>query len=474
MTPLRLRFSGALILAALAISRAATATPPSVNVHVQGADGVAIPDGWPLTVGVPYAKDASVGAGNVGTAFAFQAGGAGAPADVDLRATWQDGGNAQWVGVDFQFAAGEDNYTLVAGTGTAAHPDPVTVTTGASEHTVSTTDLVAVVPLSGGPLLQSVSIGGHTVISQGTNAVQWLEIADGSRYEAVVAAVTVEKAGGLHSILRAEGDYVKVGAADVGGHFVTRLHFYAGQRMIGIQHTYIWDADPDLFKLAELAVDFRTAMPTGRAGTARHDGTDDRVTVVMNPGEALSVYQRDHFHWALDPDTSQQPAYRLDHDQPLSPVFTPDPDDKAGSWIGVQDGTVTTALVLRDLWEQFPKRLQAEEDRITAYLWSSRSGNPAVDAGYLDLTLAGIEAFAGGVNRATDDATLADGPFFWTMKNWESKTKLWTKYKSTYVADTSGDAIDPTRHGQDPRSSSRVRTGCEPMERRDPEGDCLR
>jgi hypothetical protein len=53
--------------------------------------------------------------------------------------------------------------------------------------------------------------------------------------------------------------------------------------------------------------------------------------------------------------------------------------ERAGHWIRAEKRDRGVTLALKDLWQQYPKELRAEPDRLTCYLWSSNFGGPMMD-----------------------------------------------------------------------------------------------
>ncbi|MDJ0786174.1 MAG: hypothetical protein QNK05_05160 [Myxococcota bacterium] len=447
----RLLFIAATGFVLVGSSPPAIGVPPTVGIEVKSVVGT--PDGWPLSVGVPLARAASLPRSdvesNLGLSLADGLGTAG-PAALELRSAWQDddGTNptstdpAQWVGVDFQYVVGQDSYTVGPATAPVAHPDPVLVTPNATNYTISTGDMVAVVPKAGqGPLLESVSVDGSAVVDQGTDPVQWFQDRRDPRrmHHARSDMVTVEKDNGLHAIVKVKGRYVDQTTQTDTCHFVTRLHFYAGHEMIGIQHTFIFEGDPTQLQIDEMALEFKAAGTNIIAAAADADESRTWVREPLAAGESLSAYQKDHYHWGVDPVVAE--PFTVDKIDSAGAVTNFADGIKAGPWAAAHDGTTTTGLILRDLWEQFPKQLLVTRDGITAYLWSSRDGGTGgvPEDPPLDLSVEGMQDFQGGVDDQNDVPSAADGPFFWEMKNIGSE---WEDYKEFHNVDD--DRTNPT------------------------------
>jgi hypothetical protein len=260
---------------------------------------------------------------------------------------------------------------------------PVRINKEQETFVVTTGGLKAEVPRQGG-LMRRVWLKDELLLEHGRNDGNWLTTVDGTRHGEAGAKAVVEREGPLHATIRVDGVY-----ADPAGkpscRWTARLHFYAGQPMIHLVHTFTWVGRADQFKIRDLAISFGLARAATEAAADKSDETlGESVSRPLPPGEMLSLLQDQHWHWG--------------HGESHFGILSGKPDrpaeiasgKKAGSWIGAGDGRWALTLALRDLWQQFPKELRAEPDRLSALLWSSQG-----KAGPLDLSYDSLEKFWG-------------------------------------------------------------------------------
>jgi hypothetical protein len=364
-------------------------TPPAlaaVSLKVVPAPGIAPVERFPVSSGVPFA-DGQLGKDGLDRLRVVGTDGTPVPTQFSVRGTYPRSGNVRWLGIDFQLAPPASAYSLQLGTGPGPqHPLPVRVDSGGDALVVSAGELKAEVPKQGG-MLRRVWIGSEPVIDQRAEDGNWLTTVEGKQYteshrEDTRAAVEME--GPLHTVIRVDGRYADE-AGNPSCRWTARLHFYAGRPEIGITHTFTWIGRADQFKIRDLAISFGLARAATEAAADRSDeSASEPVRQPLRAGEMLSLLQDEHWHCG--------------HGASHFGILTGKPDqsvetvsgEKAGSWVSASDGRSAVTLALRELWQQFPKELRVEPNRLTAYLWSSRG-----KAGPLDLSYDGLERFWG-------------------------------------------------------------------------------
>jgi len=359
--------------------------PAAIALKVVPAPETAPVEGFPVSTGVPFA-DGQLGRDGLDRLRLVGADGKPVPAQFSVRGTYPRSGNIRWLGVDFQLASSASAYSLQLGAGPGPpHPLPVRVDASGDALVVSTGELKAEVPKQGG-MLRLVWIGSELVIDQRAVDGNWLTTVDGKRWgesrrEDTRAAVETE--GPLHTVIRVDGRYVDE-AGNPTCRWTARLHFYAGRPEIGLTHTFTWIGRADQFKIRDLAISFGLARAATEAAADRSDESADPVRQPLRAGEMLSLLQDEHWHCGRG-----ESHFGILAGKPDQPVEVAS-GEKAGAWVGVSNGRSAVTLALRALWQQFPKELRAEPNRLTAYLWSS-SGK----AGAFDLSYDGLERFWG-------------------------------------------------------------------------------
>jgi hypothetical protein len=359
--------------------------PAAIALKVVPAPGIAPVERFPVSSGVPFA-DGQLGKDGLDRLRVVGADGKPVPAQFSVRGTYPRSGNVRWLGVDLQLASSATAYSLQLGAGPGPqHPLPIRVDSGGDALVVSTGELKVEVPKQGG-MLQRVWIGSELVIDQRADDGNWLTTVDGKRHaesrrEDTRAAVETE--GPLHAVIRVDGRYVDE-AGNPSCRWTARLHFYAGRPEIGITHTFTWIGRADQFKIRDLAICFGLAQAATEAAADRSDESAEAVRRPLRAGEMLSLLQDEHWHCGHG-----ESHFGILAGKPDQPVEIAR-GEKAGAWVGVSNGRSAVTLALRELWQQFPKELRAEPNRLTAYLWSS-SGK----AGAFDLSYDGLERFWG-------------------------------------------------------------------------------
>jgi len=416
-----------LTIGCCALSRAAG---PALKLST--AEDVETPSGFPMTTGVPFARE-TLTPDDLSRLALVDDNGNPIPAQFTVRGVYPNTGHVRWLGVDFAAAFGVGGYqlnildrprrparishqshrpdaqardggrfTLAGASGLCRHTvavsqpsekcglaevaNPVVIKTAHDAYIVTAGDLRAEVPRAGA-MLRRVSLGKTVVLEQGAGDGNWLVNHDGTRYSESndqSIRATIELDGPLHSVIRVDGRYVD----DEGNpscRWTARLHFYAGQPMIGITHTFTWIGEVDQLKIRDLAISFglKTAATVAIADKASAFGAD-AVSAPIERAGAVSLLQDTHWHFG--------------HGENHYGVYRGTPGDgpalvegeEAGNWIAAGNNTVGVTLVMRRLWQQFPKQLRAEPNRLTAFLWTA-DGN----SGPMDLTFDGMDRFTG-------------------------------------------------------------------------------
>lgn len=146
--------------------------------------------------------------------------------------------------------------------------------------------------------------------------------------------------------------------------FLARLHFYAGRPEIGLTHTFTRLGRSDQFKIRDLAISFGLARAATEAAADRSDETaTEPVRRPLQAGEMLSLLQDEHWHCGHGEN-----HFGILAGKPGQPVEVAG-GEKAGAWVGVSDGRLGVTLAMRELWQQFPKELRAEPNRLIVPSW---------------------------------------------------------------------------------------------------------
>jgi hypothetical protein len=226
------------------------------------------------------------------------------PLQAEVLARWPDG-SVKWLLLDFQSVPSTNALTLLYGAGVkrAAVPDPVrTAADGESVNVETSGGLAFSVRRHGNGFLDAVRYDGRDLSLPAGSRANYLDAIHAaspadyppfSRYvrngeddpsAIAVDAVTLETAGPLRATVRIEGRYrfrlmgSTIEGTDVKGDcpFRLRLHAYAGQSFIKVEHFFCYEGDGDRDFLKALGL--RVPLPSG-ARTVRSivDGAADAL-----------------------------------------------------------------------------------------------------------------------------------------------------------------------------------------------------
>ncbi|MDC7685137.1 Tat pathway signal sequence domain protein, partial [Asticcacaulis sp. BYS171W] len=184
-------------------------------------------------------------------------------------AYWPDG-SLKWTAHAVAGGAPTDGLSLTAGKA-ATSAKAVSVKQAADAVTVTSGDLVWVVPTSGEYLIASATRAGRLTLKEAKLVALWQDQPDldatGSvnqqKFTSKVTKVTVEQTGPVRAVLKVEGTH---SSKEGGGNgrdwlpFSVRLYFYAGSESVRIVHSFIYDGDPAKDFIRGLGVTAKTPM----------------------------------------------------------------------------------------------------------------------------------------------------------------------------------------------------------------------
>ena len=367
---------------------------------VDGADSVKLkPDSvveglgqeWPMYCGVPFSRGILDDATK--TRLVDDAGHS-IPAQIRVMARWADEGSVRWLGVDF---LGDPTklYALEFGAD-VSRPDSfqeprVTMRKEATHYVITTGPAQFVLPFAGAliksarldlngdgafadnEIVISNDVGDDVYVVDNSNRTATIGL-DLEAGQARAEPENLESEGApLHACIRREGWYVTTTGERVARH-ITRLHFFAGQSFVRIEHTFIFTENTDKLWFRDVGIRFRHCMEGAHRVTfdtssafdtecMSVDLKDNDVSVFMLQEKAVQFSRR-----ALDLD-QRYVIGRIDRDDDVQEVAS---GRRCGEWARVVglDGAMTVAV--RDFWQQFPKEIEVTRDALTVHLWSDR------------------------------------------------------------------------------------------------------
>ena len=380
----------------------------------------------PVSLGIPFLKGELEADGRVGLKYGD---GTDIPSDCWPLAYWPDG-SVKWAGVaavipeeaeDIRFETILKKPKKENRSGAKVRVDETP-----SFFRVSTGKVEAYIPKLGGCLLDSLRYGGKTVGGQAALlcSTQDRPSAEGEAvlhftgYRGQVERVTVERAGDVRALVRAEGRYANDATGRKWLPFTVRFYFYAGSEQVKMVHTFVFDGDMDHDFIRSLGIRFE--VPMREAVYNRHiafatadggvwaepvqplvgrrvlslDGKKDWQARQMRGGRIPAYEKFDAKNRHLLDRWAVWDGFRLS--QTTADAFSIRKRTHADRpWIGTFSGTRAPGYVfagdvsgglgvaLKDFWQSYPTALQVDSAatrnaNLTVWMW-----NP--DAGPMDL-----------------------------------------------------------------------------------------
>jgi len=364
------------VLAVLASVPVARAKELALAVDFGGA---ALARAVPVTGGVPLARGALTDA----RAVRLLSGGKPIPLQTKVLAWWPDK-SVKWLLLDFQVRPGAKSLTLRYGGGVQAGAAArgIEASADAGGVAVDTGAIAFRVRRDGSGLLDEVSFGGRRIFEAGGRRLNFMDAVhtaspadckpmtryvrggrpDPSRL--VLTSVALESPGPLHAVVRIEGKYTyklvgsTITGTDVKGDcpFRVRLHAYAGQSFVKVEHFFVYegDGDHDFVRSLGLAVPLAEGAPG--AGTIRLLGEAGPAAAVAGP--LAGLYQQ-------SPDAYEVWTSGGRH------VKTVRRGARFDGVLDVVRGGVGLAVGVKDFWQNAAKSLHADltAGQAGIYLW---------------------------------------------------------------------------------------------------------
>lgn len=331
----------------------------------------------PVTFGVPFPRGALASAAQVRLIEIHrQDAGAGSkrevPASIRSTATWdRPEGDVKWLLVDAAVAPGK-RYALEYGTEVRradVHAglrvvdakEAVTVDSGPLRFVVSRTrpGLIDAAWLDGNG--DQTFAADEVLIAPGASGPPSMVDHRGTRY--VLArneyAVTIEEAGPLHGVIKIDGWYQSAEGVKL-CQFTARLHAYAGQSLVRVEHTFVVGFDTDQTRLCDIALALALRPGAGAQATFGLEGEARRSAL---PGRAFLVQDR-HDHFSLRSGDGTELARGR----------------RAAGWVDLSGARGGLTVGLRRMWQECPRELEVNGESLVVHLWPAH-GDRALDFG---------------------------------------------------------------------------------------------
>ncbi len=337
----------------------------------------------PLTFGVPFPKGALA---DISKVRVVDAAGQPVPAQLCVRGKWDYHENAsiRWLGVDLQSSAApawwpdrqQTPYFLEFGDQISATPvaAPLTVREVPNGLRIDTGAIAFTVHRQGFNLIDEVvDPAGQTLLTSGKTFGPYLVDHEGAVYRAAEdrqTELTIEEQGPLRVVVRAAGWYVKEGTTGEQQsytlpterlcRFVTRIEAYRGLPSVRVLHTWIITYDSYTVRLRDMGL----ALPTPGAQQATFDVLDGEPIAAAVPAQGVRLIQHRHHRFAVETGAGQ--------------VLHEGEKSAGNAYVTTPAGTLGVSL--RELWQRFPKEIEALPGELRLHVWPAHGRtDPSID-----------------------------------------------------------------------------------------------
>jgi hypothetical protein len=357
---------------------ASAAPAGTINLTIDW-NGIRLDRPFPVTGGIPLAR----GALKDSRALRLTAGPRDVPVQTEVLAWWPDH-SIKWLLLDFQAVPGERDLQLHYGQGnTPARPvQAVMASTRDGSVSINTGVLAFNVRAGGCGFLEDLSFRGARVFESAGRRLHFMDALHCNRpadyhpmsrsipnaqpdpSQLIVTDVSLEKAGPLHAVVRIDGRYryrlvgSTIEGTTVKGDcpFRLRLHAFAGQSLLLVEHFFCYEGDGDHDFVRALG--FRLPV-TPNPGTLSFIGTDRTIT---SEGPLTGLHQQtpDAFEvWNSDGKT----------------LGITERGERFEGVLDVAAGRIGLAVGVRDGWQNAAKSLHADlrAGTVSIYLWPPES-----------------------------------------------------------------------------------------------------
>jgi hypothetical protein len=306
------------------------------------------------------------------------------PLQSEVLARWSDG-SVQWVLLDFLANVAPKAtaaYTLKDWCESASGAPGVFITVQESPSSIAIDTCYALFCLN--PTVFSpfarIIIQGHSVLDEPGSSMVLLD-EEGRAYQPCMRSHTIETAGLLRTTLRMQGVFLG-DAQSILAHFVSRLSFYAGSGLVELRFTLhnpraaahpggLWDlGDAGSVYFRSLAFN----LPLRAQNNVRCMwAPQPQQPLVPSAGARLEIYQDSSGgqNWCSTNHTNRHgrvmqtfQGYRITADDRIV-----DEGKRATPLIAVGDHETWVTAAVDKFWQNFPKALEADHNRLSIGLF---------------------------------------------------------------------------------------------------------
>jgi hypothetical protein len=319
---------------------------PTIAAHIREPSGLPR-HRWPITAGVPFAQSDLRDPTQLQLLDADQN---SLPCHADVRAVWPDG-SIRWLLLDAQVdlePMQRADFTLVYGdTAQPAVPPSSLNSAVRDDHIdISTGQLTTRLARTGPRLFAGLSRGQREFIPPGEESEFSARDENGKSYPSQVETAEIEESNPLRLVVKAIGGFTSPDGNRLLS-WIARIYFFADQDFVRIFFTFVHD-QPDLFvHLSQL----RFSLPVALRGEKR-----------ASLGAPASWFGHGFDFQPLTHPVSLV-QWNIERCTLLAETRT---DHRVNShgWIHLADAEAGITLKLRRPWQNYPKALGTDGDRL--------------------------------------------------------------------------------------------------------------
>ncbi|MCI0354962.1 MAG: fibronectin type III domain-containing protein, partial [Acidobacteria bacterium] len=284
----------------------------------------------PVTAGVPFAQGAL---GSDAHLRLLDAQGKELPLQTRVLARWSDG-SVKWALLDFQSAQRDATLEYGAQVNRVKPESPLKVTEDGEAVAIDTGAVKFAVNKQRFGLLEGLAVEGDKIAGGGIFS---LTGPDGTVYSSLAPPeeVAVEESGPVRASVRVRGRH-HCPAGEKLFTYTLRVHAWAGQPYVRVQHTFGNDsAVSDFTAIKSLTLKLPLAKQGKQWSVANRTGA-------LTPRTAVQLKQHRDDRFAVEPNITE--------------------GRRAAGWAEWSDGQHVVTLAVRDFWQNYPKDLTVKAD----------------------------------------------------------------------------------------------------------------
>ncbi|MCE5251267.1 hypothetical protein LLG96_13705 [bacterium] len=326
---------------------------------------------WPVDLGFPFSRGELKDTETIGI---YAPDGSPVPVQTKVLATWPDG-SIRWAHVLFMADMKPqtvDTWRMVWGGKkiTAGEGGHVTARMEKGTVRVDTGPLRIALSGKGFRLFDSIELNGKTLSAPFCPEGFRIITDDGAVYDTAhdtSASLSIEEAGPLRAIVRAEG----VHRAENGKtlfDYTCRVYFYAGKPWCEVEYGFTNREQPDSVDVVSISL--VTTLP-GESGRFRGATSEYKIDKFWDFDEPFSIYSGSHDYFGV---FGGAVMYRRDGSEITGMGY--ESEARSRWWVDSSDGSRGLTVSIRDMSQNFPKKIRAYPDSVVVDLYPAGESSP--------------------------------------------------------------------------------------------------